>query len=68
MAFEDNVKAARLSAGYTQTEIANALGITAAAVAQWELGGKVPNLKTGVKLARMLGTTCEELVYGKENK
>lgn len=68
MGFEDNVKAARIKAGYTQTDVAVALGISAAAVAQYELGGKVPNLKTGVKLAKLLGTTCEELVNGKEKE
>ena len=68
MAFEENIKKARIAAGYTQTEVADALGVTPAAVAQYELGGKVPNLKTGVRLAKMLGTTCEELVNGKDEK
>ena len=64
MAFEANVKLLRERRGLTQAEVAESLGVTQAVVAQYELGARVPNIKTAVTLAKLLGTTCEELVEG----
>ena len=43
------------------------LGISQPTYAQYETGSKAPNVYTAVKLAKLFGTTVEELVFGKEN-
>lgn len=65
MAFEENLREARKAKGLTQEEVAKYLGVSQSAVAQYELGAGAPNIKVAVRLARLLGTTCEELVEGK---
>lgn len=62
MAFSDNVKKNREKQGYSQDELAKCLGIAQAQIAKYETGVSVPNIIIGVKLAKKLGTTCEELV------
>ena len=66
MSFAENIKSLREAHGYTQAELANLLGITQTAYAKYELSINIPTLYIAVKLARLLGTTCEELVSGKK--
>lgn len=68
MSFEENLRNARKRKGYTQEDIAKILGVSQPAVAQYELGAGAPNIKVAVRLARLLDTTCEELVNGKVAK
>lgn len=68
MPFEENVRIARKRSGLSQAEIAEKLGVTQSVIAQYELGGTVPNIKTAVRLAKLLNTTCEKLVNGKEEE
>ena len=67
MNFGENVKTLRVKQGFTQTEISEMLGVSQTVYAQYELSGRAPNVFTAVKLARILGTTVEDLVFGKEN-
>ena len=62
MSFRENLVKLREKNGYTQAELARALEISQASLAQYEKGIKVPNIVNAVKLAQLLGTTCEELV------
>ncbi len=62
MAIAENIAKLRKAKGYTQAELAEKLGIAQPNVAQYEKGLKVPNIITGVEMAKLLGTTCEELV------
>ncbi len=62
MAFAKNVKRFREEKGLTQQELANLVEIAQPTVAQYEKGLKIPTIITGVALAKVLGTTCEELV------
>lgn len=64
MGFGENIRALRMQQGFTQTQLSEMLGVSQAVYAQYELSGKVPNVFTAVKLARILGTTVEELVFG----
>lgn len=64
MSFAENVKCLRKAKGITQAELAAMVDISQAMVAQYEKGLKLPTIVTGVELAKRLGTTCEELVYG----
>lgn len=62
MAFSEKVKQLREEKGLTQAELAKLIEVAQPTVAQYELGMKVPTIVIGVKLAKKLGTTCEELV------
>lgn len=62
MSFAENLKAAREKKQISQYELAELVGVNQAAIAYFELGSKVPNIFNGVKIAKVLGTTCEELV------
>lgn len=62
MSLSENIAKCRKEKGYTQAELAEKLEIAQPNVAQYEKGLKIPNMITGVELAKVLGTTCEELV------
>lgn len=66
MSFSDNVKRLREQKGLSQLELAEMVDVTQPMIAQYEKGLKIPTIITGVRLAKCLGTTCEELIYGKE--
>ena len=50
--------------GMTQAEIANMLGVTAAAVSKWENGSSKPRVDVLIKLAQILDVRVEELMSG----
>lgn len=62
MSFSENLTKLREKKGYTQAELARALEVAQPTLAQYEKGIKIPNIINAVKLAQLLGTTCEELV------
>lgn len=62
MSFSENLKKARELAGLTQAELAEKLGVAQPTVAQYEIGVKLPNIITAVRLEAVLHTTCAELV------
>lgn len=63
-----NLTAARKKAGLTASEVANAVGVSVAAVSQWEAGKRRPSLEKIVSLAKVLRVTPNDLlgVTGKE--
>lgn len=66
MAFAENVKHLREEKKLTQVELAKLVGVTQPTIAQYEIGIKIPTIVIGVKLAKSLGTTCEELIKRKD--
>ncbi len=66
MSFAENVRKLREEKGLSQGELATMVDISQPMIAQYEKGLKFPTIITAVKLARLLGTTCEELVSGKK--
>ena len=60
------LKECRERKGYSQKELAELVGVTQGAIAQFELGSTLPNIETAVRLAEILGVTCEQLVKGVE--
>ena len=51
---------------YTQAEMAAKIGVTQSAYGKYETNAIMPNVSIACKLAKVLGTTCEELCgYGK---
>lgn len=55
-------KMQRKKAGLTQEEAAKALGISGAAVAQWETGETMPSTKRLPEIAKVYGCTVDELL------
>ena len=52
----------RKKAGLTQMEAAKSLGVSDAAVAQWETGETMPNAKRLPEIAKLYGCTVDELL------
>lgn len=60
-----NLKFLRESKGWTQREIANALDISAATIANYEIEAREPGLEMLVKLARFFSVTIDDLLLKK---
>lgn len=55
-------KKQRKKAGFTQREVAEALGVTDAAVNLWENGKTMPAAKRLVDIANLFGCTIDDLL------
>lgn len=62
MEFSERLKSARLKAGMTQQEVADAVGVTKAAVCTWEGGTARPRMSKMEELAAALGMSVTELL------
>jgi transcriptional regulator with XRE-family HTH domain len=60
--------ALRRAAGLTQIDLAEALGVAQANIAQWEWSDKPPRAELLLELANILGVTTEELLSGTSTK
>ena len=58
---DTTIKVARKQSRKTQKQVANEIGIAENAYQQYEYGKIIPNVKTGNRIARALGTTSEKL-------
>ena len=56
------IKKARLTAGFTQSALAQKIGVSNGAVVQWEKGITRPRPSRLKRLAVELGTTVDELI------
>ena len=54
--------------GYSQTQLAQFLGVTNKAVSKWENGRAKPTVDTLRKLAAVLGTDIEDLLRKRDEK
>ena len=57
MGFSEQLKKARVSMGYTQQQVADALGLTASTYCGYETGKRQPDVAKLKQLARILNTT-----------
>ena len=57
-----NLRSLRLACGYTQRDVAAALGVVRSTYAYYETGKSQPDVETLVKLSRMFGVTLDQLV------
>ena len=64
MAFSENLKLLRTQKNFIQAELAKLVGVAQPTFAQYEMGIRVPTVIIGVKIAKKLDTTVEELVGG----
>lgn len=62
MSFQINVRAARKKLDMTQEELGQAVGVSGAAVSQWERGESLPETERMPVLARVLQTTADQLL------
>ena len=65
-----NIRFYRKERGYTQGELAEALGVSVQAVSKWETEAGMPDVSQIVPLSRILGVSSDELlgINEKENK
>lgn len=66
MTFGDNLRTLREQHGYSQMELSKMVGISQTVLAYYELGSRVPTVYVALKLAKILGTTVEDLATAKE--
>lgn len=62
--FADNLRILRLEKGFTQTELAELVGINQATISNYESGECKPKFDVATKLAKIFDTTVEELYGG----
>jgi transcriptional regulator with XRE-family HTH domain len=62
--FGSRLKAARLAQGLTQEQLAFQLGVSSAAISQWERDGTEPDFASLGAIRETLGTTLDALLFG----
>ena len=66
--FSTNLARMRTEKQVSQEELANRIGVSQAAISQYEAGSSVPKITIAVKIASVLGTSCEELMKGESHE
>lgn len=61
MAIGDRIKALRKERGLTQSDLANAMGVTASMIGQYETGVRTPKHETIERIAKALSVPVAEL-------
>lgn len=61
------IKQYRIKNGLTQDQLAMKIGVTRAAIAQWETGRSLPSARIACRIAEVIGCTIDEL-YGRTAK
>lgn len=64
MSIGENIRQIRESAGLTQKQLAQIVGVTGKAVSMWEIGTRAPRMGAIQKLADYFGITKSELIDG----
>lgn len=64
MTYAERLKALRLKKGFSQTELAERLGVSQGLISQYENGSTSPTAELSVKIAELFGTTVERMVKG----
>lgn len=65
----DRIRLLRQARGFSQTDLAERVGVTGGAISQWELGGtKNIKLETFLKLCSELGTEPHYLIFGPDRQ
>ena len=62
----EKLKYYREKANYSQNDVASILGIDQSAIAKYESDASIPNMVLGFRIAKLYGTTVEELATAKE--
>lgn len=59
---------ARLAAGYTQQQVADALGVCRSAVSGWEVGRTSPDMVDTIKLKKLYNVSDDEIFLRETEK
>jgi transcriptional regulator with XRE-family HTH domain len=63
MTYNESLRKARLTCGYSQNEVASKLGVSKMQISKWETGdGSAPNISRLIQLADVYGTSIDKLV------
>ena len=62
MGFQENLKKCRESKGWTQSQAAEAAGVSFRSYQNWEIGGREPRLDALRKLADAFGVSADNLL------
>lgn len=57
------IKAARVNAGYTQTQVAERVEKTKNTIASYESYTTLPDIKTAQAMAEMFGMTLDDIIW-----
>ncbi len=60
--FNELLREARVNAGYTQSQIAEIVGVAKSTYCNWEQGTREPNIIKLKVLAQALGVSCDYLI------
>lgn len=60
--FNENLKEARIKRGYSQKEVAEAIGVAKSTYSLYESGSREPNVQTIKKISDILNTTADTLL------
>ena len=58
-----HIKAARVNAGFTQSEAAKRLGISKNTLVNYELYRSKPDIETAVKMAELYGMSVDNIIF-----
>lgn len=61
-----SIKAARVNAGMTQTEVAERVGKTKNTIASYEAYTTTPDIKVAQALAELFGMTLDDIIWTNE--
>lgn len=64
----DNLSALRKRNSFSQEEVAEKIGVSRQAVAKWESGETVPDLKNSMALAELYGVSLDALIHHDPSK
>lgn len=67
MTIGDRIRAYRKEKAFTQSDLAELVGVSTQAISKWETNGGMPDISQIVPLSRALGTSTDELL-GNQNK
>lgn len=63
-----NIKKNRIAQGLSQTQLADKVGVTRQTISSWENGASFPDVKMLEKIASVLNTGIDELLYPQSRK
>jgi transcriptional regulator with XRE-family HTH domain len=64
--FAENLKKIRKARGFTQLDLAKALGVTAGTVGMWEIGKRETAHQTLIKLSKLFDVSIDYLLTGND--
>lgn len=64
--FHERLRAARIEQGFTQEELAKAIGVTKSTMAKYDRGELEPNISNIMKLSQVLCVSVDYLLFGED--